>query len=403
MGVRRPPAAPGYLASTEVAIADPLREGPSPLRERFPRLEEVPRHPDEAPPVVEEPPFGGPHRAEGGLERQRDPDGYPGAQLARRTHLRLVVLLELRLERDAGQLSRPRDPRLDLAVREPREVADLLVGEPAVAGGPQRRHLPDPLLDRGALLHRARREPEPLRAVVLERREPGDVPETTAPDHVRGVAQQAIPGAALRRELPQRAVDLEGRRHLVEADGARAGHRDGRRAREERPAIGLQLELGLPPLEPIALQAKGAAGPATAVVPGLEGVLRQVLLRHGLEPLRPLRAGHELAGDGERPVDRRAGLRQSRTRKRVHASSSSSPDRAARTAFSSARTVSARARSTHSASASPIATGNTVWALRGRTAPARTAARRTGRERSSRESRAIACAVRSSTSRISRA
>ena len=145
---------------------------------------------------------------------------------------------------------------------------------------------------------------------MLERREPGDVPEAAPPDHVRGVAQQAIPGAALRREVLQRAVDLEGRRRLVEADGARAGRRDGRRAREERPAIGLQLELVLPPLEAVALQAKGAAGPAAAVIPGLEGVLRQVFLRHGLEPLRPRRAGHELAGDGERLVDRGAVLRR---------------------------------------------------------------------------------------------
>jgi len=75
MGVHRPPAASRRLASTEVALADLLRERPRLLHAWFPRLDEVPGHQDEAPPVVKEPLFGRPHRPEGGLERQRNPDG----------------------------------------------------------------------------------------------------------------------------------------------------------------------------------------------------------------------------------------------------------------------------------------------------------------------------------------
>ena len=101
-------------------------------------------------------------------------------------------------------------------------------------------------------MHGPVREPEPLVAVVLERREPGEAPEPAAPHDVRAVAEQAVPGIAPGRELPQRGVDLDGGGHLLEGGEARLPRRDVPEPREERPAVRLVLELGLPPLEPVA-------------------------------------------------------------------------------------------------------------------------------------------------------
>ncbi len=107
---------------------------------------------------------------------------------------------------------------------------------------------------------------------------------------------------AARSRSPQ--VDLPGRCHLLEVAGALVRRPDVRHALEVGPAIGLELELGLPLLQPVvAVRAERAAGRAASVVPGLERVLPEVLLRHRLEPRRAGRAGHELAGDRERLVD----------------------------------------------------------------------------------------------------
>jgi hypothetical protein len=102
------------------------------------------------------------------LEQQPDPDGYPRAKDLRRTRLRLVAGVERLTERDAGDGARPLGPDDDLALGEPGEKPDLLVGEAAVPGRAERGRLPDPLLEPGALLDGADREPEPLLAVVLE-------------------------------------------------------------------------------------------------------------------------------------------------------------------------------------------------------------------------------------------
>ena len=191
------------------------------------------------------------------------------------------------------------------AVREARQEPDLLVRETRVARGPERRDLPEPALERGALLDGARREPEPLVAVVLEIGEAGELPDPRAPDRVGAVAEQVVPGVALGGELPQPRVDLLRRGEVVEGG---AGCGNARLRLEERPAVGLGLEPRLQGLQAAGVRLERVAGRPRAIVAGLDRVLRDVLLGHGLEPLRPRRAGQDPSRDRQGLVDRGARL-----------------------------------------------------------------------------------------------
>ncbi len=75
MRVDRPAAAPRHPASTEVALANLLREGPGFLDVGSPGVGEVPGHQNEAPSVGEDRAFGRAHRAECRLEQESDPNG----------------------------------------------------------------------------------------------------------------------------------------------------------------------------------------------------------------------------------------------------------------------------------------------------------------------------------------
>jgi len=251
---------------------------------RTPGLEEVASDPDEAPPVVEEPPLDRADGAEGRPEEQRGPGGDGRAQDPRRTHLRVVALRQRRAELDAGERSGARHPGADLAIGEAREEPNLLVRETSVTRLAEGRDLPDPPLERGALLDRPGPEPDPLLAVVGEGRETCGLPDAGSQDGVRAEAEDAVPAGAPARELPQCRVDLLRRREFVEAQLRRA---DVQRAREIRPALGLLLEPRLQRVAARGRRPERAPRAAGAVVPRLDGVLRDVLLRHRLEPLGP--------------------------------------------------------------------------------------------------------------------
>jgi len=88
--------------------------------------------------------------------------------------------------------------------------------------------------------------------------------------------------------------------------------RDLHRLREVRPGPALALEalFELRPQRLAEVEPEGAADRAAAVIPGLEGVLAQILLRHHLEPLRPRGPREQPAGDLKRLVHRRPVLRR---------------------------------------------------------------------------------------------
>ncbi len=209
---------------------------------------------------------------------------HPDRHLPPRTRLPDLVARRVPVQSDARCLLGVLDPPIQRPlVGHSRHDAGLLVAEPSGPQGlPEPRHPPEPPLQPGPLLDRARREPQPLGAIVLEAREPQVAPQPLRPDRLRQLSDQVVPGPSHRGQLPQPRVD-DPRRALV-ADLRR---RDRFDVVQVGPATGLPLQRFL--------QRVRRRIPGRWLVPPRAPVRAQELLAHDLEPLPARGRGSEQA------------------------------------------------------------------------------------------------------------
>src|SRR5512133_1092504 len=158
----------GHHAPALVALPDLLRDGLRSLSHMAPDPEEVRRGDGEAPAGGQQPPEPLPHQRDHRGEEHGQPARERDLDRPRCTHLPLAVSLDPALQLDAGDRSGRGGERPDLLLRERREQSQLLPGDPLPLRLPERRRLPEPLLQPLPLLDRAGRKLEPLLHVVPE-------------------------------------------------------------------------------------------------------------------------------------------------------------------------------------------------------------------------------------------